>query len=183
LTETELIERLRKGEQQAYRLLYATYSHKVFNTALGIVQQEQDAENIVQEVFIRVYNGIQDFRQKAALQTWLYRMAVNASLDCLRSRNRLYKAGMPETELQVPDFHHPGVVAENKENAALLFKALRRLPDNQMAAFVLQKTEGLSLAEIAAVMQLSEGAVESLLSRAKANLRRLLENLYKDGYQ
>ena len=77
-----------------------------------------------------------------------------------------------------PDFHHPGVVAEQKENASILFKAIKQLPEQQQAAFVLQKIEGLSQSEVAAVLKTTVSAVESLLTRAKANLRKILEQYY-----
>src|SRR5205085_6327346 len=80
--------------------------------------------------------------------------------------------------LDVVEFNHPGVIAENREHAAILFRAIEQLPENQKSAFVLQKVEGLSVQEIAGVLKSSEGAVESLLSRARANLKKLLREYY-----
>jgi RNA polymerase sigma factor (sigma-70 family) len=77
-----------------------------------------------------------------------------------------------------PDFFHPGVSMENKENAAILFKAVEQLPPNQKSAFVLNKVEGLSYNEIGEVMKITESAVDALLHRAKANLKKILKEYY-----
>jgi len=78
----------------------------------------------------------------------------------------------------LPDFHHPGVSLDNKEKAAILFKAIKELPENQQIAFVLNKVEGLSYQEVAEIMKTSLSAVESLLHRAKTNLKEILKKLY-----
>ena len=83
-----------------------------------------------------------------------------------------------EVLYQPVDFEHPGIVMENKEKAAVLFKAVNLLPDKQKTAFLLQKIQGCSQQKIAGIMQLKEGAVESLLMRAKANLKKTLINYY-----
>jgi RNA polymerase sigma-70 factor (ECF subfamily) len=87
-----------------------------------------------------------------------------------------------EEEWHQPDFNHPGIAAENKETAAVLFKAIRQLPEQQQIAFLLQKTENLNQADIAEVMNTSIGAVESLLQRAKSNLRKVLEAYYQKHF-
>jgi RNA polymerase sigma factor (sigma-70 family) len=116
----------------------------------------------------------------------MYRIAVTQSLDFIRKKKRKKRAGIvlqwlgvgEKESLDVVEFNHPGVIAENREQAAILFKAIEQLPENQKSAFVLQKVEGLSIQEIAGVLNTSEGAVESLLSRAKANLKKLLREYY-----
>ena len=180
MTETELIRGLQDGLESAFSILFEQYRDKIYNTALSMVQQEQDAENIVQDVFVKVYEKINGFRSGSALSTWIYRITVTRSIDFLRKRNRLRTSetvGISNAG-HAPDFNHPGVQAEQKEKAAVLFKAITQLPYNQMAAFILQKTEGMTQAQIAQVMGLSEKAVESLLSRAKENLRKILNRYY-----
>ena len=83
-----------------------------------------------------------------------------------------------ETEIQIPDFHHPGIILDNKEKAAVLFRAIQKLPQNQRIAFTLHKVEGLSYQEISDVMQTTVSSVESLLHRAKSNLRKILADYY-----
>jgi len=185
LTETELIHALHSRQEDGFRILVERYKDRMYNTLFGLLQNETDAEDLVQDVFIKVFEKIHSYKGEAALGTWIYRIAVTHSLDFLRRKSRKKRNGLLRwfgnnegEEIDTPEFNHPGVLAENKERAAHLFKAMQRLPENQRIAFVLQKVEGLPQREIAAIMDLKEGAVESLLSRAKANLKQLLHQYY-----
>ena len=186
MTDRELIQALQNKQQDAFRLLVDGYRDRMYNAILGLVQNFEDAEDLVQDVFIKVFENIQQFKGDASLGTWMYRIAVTLSLDFIRKKKRKKRAGAvlswlgvgEKESLDVAEFNHPGVIAENREQAAILFKAIEQLPDNQKSAFVLQKVEGLSVQEIAGVLNSSEGAVESLLSRAKANLKKLLREYY-----
>jgi len=187
LTDRELIQALQNRQQDAFRLLVDEYKDRMYNTVLGFVQNAEDAEDLVQEVFIKVYDSIGQYRGEASLGTWMYRIAVTKSLDFIRKKNRKKRAAMlfvwigaSEKNDEYPtEFNHPGVLAENKEQAAILFKAVAQLPENQKTAFVLQKVEGLNVQQIASVMKSTESAVESLLSRAKSNLKKLLRGYYQ----
>jgi RNA polymerase sigma factor (sigma-70 family) len=183
LNEIELIQGLRNGDESAFKYLVDNYKDRVFNTAIGIVQNAEDAEDVAQEVFIQVYRSIHSFKGESKLSTWLYRIATTRSLDLLRSRKskkrfgfiqRLFGDGN-EPLYEIPDFNHPGVALDRKENAAKLFKAISQLPENQKTAFTLHKLEDLSYQEVSEVMQTSVAAVESLMHRAKQNLRKMLE--------
>jgi RNA polymerase sigma-70 factor (ECF subfamily) len=183
LNELELIQQLRAGDELAFKSLVANYQDMVYNTALGVVQNAQDAEDVAQEVFIQVYRSIDQFKGDARLSTWIYRITTTKALDHIRSKRRKKRFAFitslfgPNDELvhEPVDFQHPGVALDRKEQAALLFTMISQLPDNQKIAFTLHKTEGLSYQEIAEVMELSVSAVESLLFRARQNLRKLLE--------
>lgn len=190
MQEPELIEGLRKGHEKAFEALVHLYQDKIYNTCLGLLQNEWDAEEVTQDVFIKVFESISHFRGEASLGTWLYRIAVTRSLDVQRKKGRKKRKGFiqslfgrEENDWMAADFHHPGVMAEQKENAAILFKAIGQLPEQQQAAFLLQKLEGLSQQEIADVLKTSAGAVESLLHRARTNLRKLLEDHYQKQYR
>ena len=183
MTEHELIQGLKNGDEAAFRELVETHKDRVYNTALGIVQNAEDAEDVAQEVFIQVYRAIHNFKGESKLSTWLYRITTTRSLDVLRARKskkrfgaltRLFGEGN-EPDVDIPDFHHPGVALDQKENAARLFKAIAQLPENQKAAFTLHKMEDLSYQEVSDVMGVTVAAVESLMHRAKQNLRKLLE--------
>jgi len=182
LTEQELIFGLRQGEESAFKELVTRFQDKVFNTALGLLQHHIEAEDIAQEVFIQVFRSIQNFKEESLLSTWIYRITVTKSLDHLRSKKRKKRFGFiisifGDNNLPVyepEDFNHPGVLQENKEDAAILFKVIDQLPGNQRTAFVLNKVEGLGYREIAAILNTTESAVDSLLQRAKQNLRKKL---------
>lgn len=189
LTETQLIAGLKNGNEQAFSLLVQTYQNMVFNTILGIVQQLEEAEDVAQEVFIQVYQSIGGFRGDAKLSTWLYRIAVTKALDFERSKKAKKRintlknlVGIGEIiENYIPDFHHPGINLDKKEEAIVLFKAIKQLPENQRVAFILIKTEGLSYSLTAQVLGTSEKGVEGLMHRAKENLRKLLAIYYTNN--
>jgi RNA polymerase sigma-70 factor (ECF subfamily) len=182
--ELDLIERLKRGEESAFRSLVEQYQDLVYNTALGVVQNESDAEDVAQEVFIQVFRSIGTFKSEAKLSTWIYRITTTRALDLLRARKSKKRFGLLkrlwETEEESPvenisDFNHPGVSLERKEEAAQLMTAIAQLPENQKVAFVLHKLEGLSYLEVAEVMGNTLPAVESLMHRARLNLRKILE--------
>jgi RNA polymerase sigma factor (sigma-70 family) len=186
LNEQDLIHALRDGDEKAFRYLVDTYKRPVYNTILGFVQDLESAEELTQDVFIRVFETIGDFKQQSKLSTWIYRISVNQSLDFIRRAKRKKRLAVitslfnrdNEVQYQPADFNHPGVMMENKEKAAILFKAVNTLPENQKTAFLLQKVQDCSQQKIAEIMQLKEGAVESLLMRAKTNLKKQLLNYY-----
>jgi RNA polymerase sigma factor (sigma-70 family) len=189
LQEASLIQGLKKGDENAFEELVEFYKDRIYNTALGFLQNELDAEEVTQDVFIRVYRGIGGFKGESRLSTWLYRITVTQCIDYLRKKKRRKSGflasffGKERTEMGEPDFHHPGIIAEQKENASVLFLAIRQLPEQQQTAFLLQKMEGLSQQEAAAIMETTPSAVESLVHRAKANLRKLLEDYYQKHYK
>jgi RNA polymerase sigma factor (sigma-70 family) len=186
LNEIELISRLKAGDAIAFRVLVETRQSLVFNTVIGFLQNAEDAEDVTQDVFVKIFESIPQFKGESALSTWVYRVAVTTALEFLRRKKRKKRFGFlspilgenNEPTLELPDFNHPGVTLDNREKSAMLFKAIRELPENQQTAFVLNKVEGLSYQEVAEVMKTSLSAVESLLHRAKTNLKELLKNFY-----
>lgn len=183
MEELRLIELLKEGEEAAFKMMVERWQDMVYNTALGMLQNEGDAEDIAQEVFIQVFESIEGFKGESKFSTWIYRITVTKSLDAIRKKRRKKRFAFVhslygennEVKYDPGEFVHPGVVAEQKENAVLLFKAIQKLPENQKAAFVLNKMEMLSYKEVGDIMKLRPGAVDSLLQRAKKNLRKYLE--------
>lgn len=160
------------------------YQGLVYNTCLGFLKNDEDAEDMAQEVFIEAFRSINKFRGEANLKTWLYRIAVNKSLEALRKSNRQKRKGdtlsiSGEMDVGGERFYHPGVVLEQKERSAILFDAIRQLAEHQQAAFTLHKVEGLSYEEIAKVLDKSVASVESLMHRAKSNLKKILKAYYE----
>jgi len=189
LDEKLLIQALQTGSQQAFAQLVQLYQRMVFNTALSIIQQYEEAEDVAQEVFVQVYQSVKDFKGEAKLSTWLYRITITKSLDWQRKKKRKKRfalieglfGGNNEITHEVPEFYHPGISMENKEKAAMLFKALNKLPDNQKIAFTLNKVEGLSYQDVADVMSVTVASVEAYLHRAKENLRKQLTEYYRQS--
>lgn len=149
----------------------------VYNLALNYVQNREDAEEITQDVFVSVYKSLDQFAGQSAVSTWIYRIAINRSLDHIKSRKRkkryaylLSLVGAGGETLDMPHFDHPGVQMEYKQATAHIFSCIDELPDKQRTALLLSKTERLSQVEVAEVMGISPKAAESLVQRAKANL-------------
>jgi RNA polymerase sigma factor (sigma-70 family) len=187
LNQPELIVQLQQGDGQAFTKLVDQWQDMVFNTAVGIVQNEDDADDITQDVFIQVYQSVSSFKGESKFSTWLYRIVITKSLDHLKKKKRKKRFGFVQSlfgnnsdeEIHPTEFNHPGVLIENKERAAELFNAMQQLPDNQRIAFTLHRLEGQKHQEIAAIMNLSVTAIESLIARAKGNLRQLLKDYYE----
>ncbi|MBS1511982.1 MAG: RNA polymerase sigma factor [Bacteroidetes bacterium] len=185
MTEQELVYGLRNGEELAFKELVQKFQDRVFNTALGLLQQASDAEDIAQEVFIQVYKSIHQFKEQSLLSTWIYSITTTKCLDHLRRSKRKKRFGfvtslfgtdnMPVYE--PGEFNHPGVQLDRKEDARQLFQLVNTLPGNQRTAFILNKVEELSYREIAAILNTTESAVDSLLQRAKQSLRKKINEL------
>ncbi|HEX6191720.1 MAG TPA: RNA polymerase sigma factor, partial [Chitinophagaceae bacterium] len=179
---------LKQGNETAFKNIVETWQNMVYNTAMGIVQNAEDAEDIAQETFVQVYQSIGSFKGESKFSTWLYRITIAKALDHERRKKRKKRFAFVKSlfgeESQVvvhpPDFHHPGVIMDKKEDAAVLFQAIAQLPENQKVAFTLHKVDGLSYQEVSEVMNTSVSSVESLMHRAKTNLKKKLEDYYKD---
>jgi len=187
LNQPELIVQLQQGDESAFKKLVDEWQDMVYNTALGIVQQADDADDITQEVFIQVYQSVSSFKGDSKFSTWLYRITISKALDHEKKKKRKKRFGFVqslfgndgEEQVHAVEFNHPGVQLEKKEKAGELFHALNQIPDKQRIAFTLHKLEGQSYQEVAEIMNTTLYAVESLMSRAKTNLRKELSKFYQ----
>jgi RNA polymerase sigma factor (sigma-70 family) len=178
------------GDTQGnFRKVYFEHRILVFNLALHYVLNIEDAEEITQDVFVKVHASYEQFKNESSLKTWIYRITVNQSLDFIKrrdSKKRFFifgrKSSSEKEYLDQSTFEHPGIALEDKEKSALLFSIIDQLPETQKTAFLLSKLEGLGNPEIAAIMETSIGAVESLLVRAKRTLQEKLDGKF-DGYR
>jgi RNA polymerase sigma-70 factor (ECF subfamily) len=177
MTDSELITLILRGDRNSFRILVERYQQTVFRTCMGYLHNREDAEDLTQDVFIQVYQSLSRFRGESAFSTWLYRITVNASLNRIRRSplkmifEVLDNRSMPAQVINEDD---PEKILIGREHAAWLRRAVNSLPENQRTAIILNKYEDLSQKEIAEIMMISEGAVESLLFRAKRNLRKRL---------
>lgn len=185
--EQQLVQDLQAGSEQAFRTLIDLYQDKALSTCLGFIPNKQDAEDVVQEVFVEVYRSVGNFKGDSKLSSWIYRIAVNKCLEAIRYKKRQKRraffqslVGMHENNGAdlARDFDHPGVLLENKERTAVLFSKIELLPENQRIVFTLCKIDDLSYKEAAEIMNTSVSSVESLMFRAKKNLQKHLEDYY-----
>ncbi len=187
-SDQQLAQRLGVKDEGAFKALVDRFQEKVLNTCLGFVPNREDAEDLTQEVFWEVHRSIEQFRAEAKLSTWIYRIAVNKSLEHIRRNKRQKRQSQLQSLFGIRDaaaphasrLDHPGLSLENKERAEVLFGAIDKLPENQRIAFTLAKVEGLSYQEIVEVMGVSLGSVESLVFRARKKLKEHLYAYYKE---
>ncbi len=190
MTDNEIIKDILEGNKDAFRLLVERYQQSVFRTAMGFLHDKDEADDLTQEIFIQAYLSLAGFKSESAFSTWLYRITLNACLNKTRKSPlqkifRLFE-NTPEADreifLSAIDSTDPEDIMIQNENAELVRKALDSLPENQRIAIVLSKYDDLPQREIAEIMKTSEGAVESLLQRAKKNLREIISGRIKKNH-
>lgn len=165
-----------------FKELFDKYNYLVYNIALQYVQNKEDAEEITQDVFVKIHEKLNTFQNHSTLKTWIYRIVINQSLDFLKAQKSIKRWSFfsalslnnENIKIEVPHFNHPGVELEQKEALEFIFKAINQLPENQKTVLILLKIEQNSQAQTAEIMDLSTKAVESLFNRAKKNLEILL---------
>ncbi len=194
MNDHELIEKvIKSNDHSAFALLVDRYQKLVINTCRGFVNSYADAEDLAQDVFIELFESLPEFRHESKLSTWLYRIAVNKSLNYVRKRKRESLLSSIISIFGSPENEHPLINNNNessdeadrdinsKELHSTLKQAINSLPENQKIAFILNKYQDLSYKEVAEVMDISLSSVESLIFRAKGNLQKLLSAFYKNN--
>ena len=190
MEEKEFIQQLKKNDEKAFQLLVDLFSKKVYNTCIGMLQNMEDAEDVTQEIFITIHLNIGLFKEESSLSTWIYRISVNKCLEFIRKKQRKKRLGAFKSIFNSDgekalenhtDFVHPGIQLEQQELAKILFKAIDLLPEQQRTAYVLHKLDQVSYNEIAGIMKVSLSSVESLLFRAKQNLKKHLATYYEEN--
>lgn len=175
MNDGELIHSILQGNQRDYERLIQKYHPNVFRTAMGLLHNKEDAEELTQDVFIKVYQSLSTFAGKAAFSTWLYRITVNTGLTYLRKKKRQRIWVSLSSLFQQPSADkQPEVLVTEKSEREIIQQAIESLQQKQRIAFVLAKYEELPQKQVALVMGISEGAVEQLLLRAKYNLKKIL---------
>lgn len=189
MTDNEIINLILQGDQEKFSQLVEKYQPMVFRTCMGFLHNKDNADDLTQDIFISLYQSLPRFKYRSAFSTWLYRISINASLNKVRqstgnpfmqSLNRILDSGENiHSEFNISDMDNPESIMIKNEHRAWVQKALDSLSENQRTAIILSKYEDLSQKEIAEIMDTTEGAVEALLQRAKANLRKKLSSSQK----
>lgn len=189
MNEAGIINKLKQGNEQAFKELVESYRSMVVNTCFGLLHNMEDAEDVAQDVFIEVFRSVENFRADSKISTWLYRIAVNRSLNFIRdNKKRKWFQSFDDVveskkemlnQLNHQSADDPESELENSQRALLLHKVIDSLPKNQRIAFTLNKYEDLAYKEISEVMNLSVSSVESLIHRAKKNLQKKLYKCYQ----
>jgi RNA polymerase sigma-70 factor, ECF subfamily len=183
MRDQDIVQRILAGEQKAMRELIIKYQDLVVNTCFQVLQNTADAEDMAQEVFIEAYRSMSSLRQEQQLSYWLYRIALNKSIN-LQKKNRFFRSilRIDSSSGEQQERTLPFTVAEtgndpfealvHKEKISLIRQELQKLPARQQKAFILHHFEQVPYKDIAHILKVSLSTVESLLFRAKSTLRR-----------
>lgn len=189
IPDTVLIEQFREGSMDAYEELVGRYESKVYNLAMRFTRNQEDAEEVLQDVFTTIYQKLEGFQGKSAFSSWLYRIIVNAAFMKLRKRrqnNTISIEDLSPAVRQVCIERDPAagnrsdLLSMNKELRETLEGAINRLPAQYRAVFVLRDVDGLSNQEVGEILDLSIPAVKSRLHRSRLMLRKKLQRYYDD---
>jgi len=178
-TDHEAARRAGAGDQGAFRLLVERHSHAIFRLAFRMSGNEQDAEDLVQETFLRAYKQLHRFDGRAAFATWLYRICMNCSLDLIRARKQSMDATPQWLEQVATREPSPERLSQSREIANLLRPALEGLSDTERHAFILRHYEGCPIEQIAEVLGVQAGAAKHSVFRAVQKLRKALQPVWE----
>jgi RNA polymerase sigma-70 factor (ECF subfamily) len=182
--ETQLMMRFKQGDLDAYEELVRRLHRGVIRLAFQYLRSSSESEDIAQEVFIKLYKARARWEPRASISTWVFRITVNACLNVVRSRKsaRTVSLDTPTEDgdrfdeaIPEPGTVTPGELLQDDETAHAVRRAIDQLPDTQRTAILLNRFEGLSYAEVAEVLGVSEAAVKSMLFRARQALKGILE--------
>lgn len=181
------LEALQSGNRAEFARMVDAYSIRIFRLALKMLADEQDAEDVLQNTFMKAFQSIEKFEGRSSISTWLYRIAVNEALMLLRRSKPTITVAMDYEDDDDP-LQHPTQFTDwcclpeedllSSESKKYLDVAIRRLPEKLRVVFILRDIEGLSIRETSEALDLSETAVKTRLLRARLNLREQLSSYY-----
>ena len=176
--DLDLVQRCRQGDPAAYEELYRAHSARLYSLLLRMLGGAEDAEDLLQEVFLQAYRKLDGFRGESSLGTWLYRLAVNQCLDYLRGRqNRMARATGSLDDGDAAEPAAPQPVIPAAISRLDLERAIARLPEGCRLAFVLHDVEGFAHHEVAGLLGISEGTSKSQVHKARLKLRAILSGV------
>jgi len=176
MEENRLVELSKQGDEEAFGVLVKKYKTKVFNLAYSFTKDRETADDLAQEVFIKVYYALERFKFKSGFGTWIYRIAVNHFKDYLRQHGKERHVSLEalgkEPSLPDDEIKKKEKAQEAADRKKLLYQALRSLPEKHQVILTLRDIQGHSYEEIADILKLSPGTVDSRLHRARKILRK-----------
>ncbi|MCI0499466.1 MAG: sigma-70 family RNA polymerase sigma factor [Planctomycetales bacterium] len=190
LDDTALVRQCQRGNSEAMGCLIVKYQDRVYNTILKICQNRDDAAELTQDTFVKVLESIQTFGGRSSFYTWLFRVAVNLTLNYCRRRFKLSGVSLDAADerlekdkerlallLADPNGPDPAAIAQQRELAQIVAGLIGQLPQDYRVVLVLRDIEQMSYAHIAEVLDLEAGTVKSRLNRARTMLRELVETV------
>lgn len=188
ITDKELIEAFKKGDEKAYEELVSRYTDRAYSLASRMTRNSEDAEEVLQDVFVTVFRKIHSFEGKSSFSSWLYRITVNASL--MKIRKRKQDQSTPMDDLFPGEGNNPALrskeeddvdnITLRKEVLEELQFAISKLPDEYRPVFILRDIDGLTSREVGKILNLTVPAVKSRLHRSRLMLRKKLAAFYRE---
>lgn len=182
MQDRDLVEKIKDGDFQAFKNLFESHHPEVLNLCFKLIGNKVEAEDVCQEVFVKIYRSIHSFKYKSRLSTWIYRIAVNQCLNHQRKKKRVRFFQLDDKEeenrgelqeaLINPMHDQPDISLEKKEREKIILDLVNSLPENQRVVMILQRYEGMTCEEIAQVLNASVSSVQSRIYRAKENLAK-----------
>lgn len=187
-SDLDLIEEFRKGEQSSFEELLSRYSSKVFSLASRLTRNTEDAEEVLQDVFVTVHRKIAGFEGKSSFSSWLYRVTVNAAFMKLRKRKQDLSVSLEDivqqsqtvAALKSPESAFVDSQSIRNQMLEALEVAIRKLPDDYRPVFILRDVDGLTSREVSRILDLTVPAVKSRLHRSRLMLRRRLTRFFDE---
>ncbi len=183
MSDEQLIEQTLAGNQDAFRILVERYQDRLYNMVFHIVNDTEEARDVVQETFMQSYANLSRFRQSSRFYTWLYRIAYNIAIGMLRQRKRtvsmehiLEESG----ECFADPGDGPDIRSTKEEDARILWESIERLPLEYRTPLILREIDGMSYEEIAETLNVPVGTVRSRLHRARIALKEMIERKRHD---
>ena len=190
LDDETLVRQCQHGDPEAMSCLIVKYQDRIYNTILKICSNRDDAAELTQDTFVKVIESIQTFRGKSSFYTWLFRVAVNLTINYCRRRFKLSPVSLDATNenlekqrerfasiLADSEKNDPALIAQNKELVQQVIESIGQLSEEYRVILILRDIEQMSYAEIAEVLNIEYGTVKSRLSRARTALRQFLETV------
>jgi len=189
--DLQLVKEMQAGKPEAFEEMVRNYQKRVYSLAYNVTHNQSDAEDVAQEVFLRVCNKINTFLGKAAFSSWVYRITLNVSFMKLKSRKKIQQIPFDDIfpKYQEDGFHAEKIndwsqkaddVLLSSESRKIIQKAINQLPEKEKAVFVLRDIEGLPTEKVCDILELSVPAVKSRLHRSRLFLRKRLSNYFDD---
>jgi len=181
-----LVKRVRSGDQRAFKLLVERYQRKIYSVALGMVRDREEAMDVSQEAFVKVYKYLDHFKGDASFYTWLYRITVNICIDVIRKRGGRSEMLEFDESIQMDTNEanlgalgtrlgtNPQKSALRKELAEKIQEALAQVPEKHRAILLLREVEGMSYEDLARTLEIPKGTVMSRLFHARAKVQKIL---------
>jgi len=192
-SDGELVERFLKGDKTALDELLQRYYSRVYRLAYGILRNPQDAEEVIQEVFLRVFQKLESFKGESSFSSWLYRVAIKTTYMKLRDRKGVSTFSFDQVGKLLDEemiksgsgewVSRPDDELLTEEALKIISEAIDQLPDDFKTVLILRDVEGLSTDEVAEILGLTPAAVKSRLHRARLFLRDKLEDFYKQLFE